>query len=179
MNHRRHDSGIVFPRNTPGSHSSMRFGRVFVTNAPESPYYVLRRAHYCQNRARRRGRGAETRAFSPESRADEGTGSRNARTFAGNVLEKQVATLQCAHFCLNRARGTWRQAVMQPLAEAGQRPGARRAFSRAPRRARAVAAGSRIFRRRCPLLPLPPPPPPPFPPATERPELFRTIFVPL
>ncbi len=32
----------------------------------------------------------------------------------------------------------------------GQQPGARRAFRRAPRSARAVAAGSRSLRRRCP-----------------------------
>ena len=52
----------------------------------------------------------------------------------------------------------------------GQQPGARRAFPRAPRSARAVAAGFRIFRRRCPEAPvlhrpfrlLPPPSPPAF-----------------
>ena len=36
------------------------------------------------------------------------------------------------------------------LGKTGQQPGARRAFRRAPRSARAVAAGSRSFRRRCP-----------------------------
>ena len=52
----------------------------------------------------------------------------------------------------------------------GQQPGARRAFPRAPRSARAVAAGFRIIRRRCPEAPvlhrpfrlLPPPSPPAF-----------------
>ncbi len=43
-----------------------------------------------------------------------------------------------------------RQGKHLPVGQTGQQPGARRAFHRAPRGARAVAAGSRSLRRRCP-----------------------------
>ena len=90
----------------------------------------------------------------------------NARTFVRIAREEQVATLRCAHFCQNRARRTNCQVMQDSPASgsrqfchrsagSGQRPGARRAFNRAPRSARAVAAGSRILRRRCHATSLP------------------------
>ena len=113
--------------------------------------------------------------------------SLNARTIAKNARKRHVATLPRAHFRLNRARRTGcqaRQVVWQLVARqfcrrsagSGQQPGARRAFPRAPRSARAVAAGSRSLRRRCPLCPcllLPLPadcrqPSPPSPPPLRR-----------
>ncbi len=90
----------------------------------------------------------------------------NARIFVRFAREEQVAMLRCAHFCQNRARRTncqecnvVRQLVVWSFchrsAGSGQRPGARRAFNRAPRSACAGAAGSRILRRRCPAAPVP------------------------
>ena len=106
------------------------------------------------------------RALLPESRAKNRLRCSDARTFARIAREEQVATLQCAHFCQNRARRTNCQVMQDSPASgsrqfchrsagSGQRPGARRAFNRAPRSARAVAAGSRILRRRCHATSLP------------------------
>ena len=83
-----------------------RSGRVLGANAPELPYYVLQCAHFCQNRARRTGCDAQMRALLPESRAKNRLRCSDARTFARIAREEQVATLQCAHFCQNRARRT-------------------------------------------------------------------------
>ena len=138
--------------------------RTFARIAREEQVATLQCAHFCQNCARRTGCDAPMRAFLPESRAKNRLRCSNARIFVRIAREEQVATLQCAHFCQNCARRTNCQVTQDSPAAgsrqfchrsagSGQRPGARRAFSRARRSARAGAAGSRKLRRRCQMVP--------------------------
>ena len=92
--------------------------------------------------------------------------------FAHPFPEKQSFVGQNRAFCPSAAGNTalrWAKPGILPirsrkispsLGKTGQQPGARRAFSRAPRSARAVAAGSRSLRRRCPAPAYPCLPPP-------------------
>ena len=94
----------------------IRFGRVFGKNDPESQYYILRCAHFRRNRARMRGRGAETSAFSPKTCAENVAPGSFAiiQQGPGNGREREGPSTEPPLQYQGR-KGPWRLALNQQI----------------------------------------------------------------